>query len=58
MKVKLYKVHNMTKNKWYCFKDIEKVNNFIEQPINYKNEFKVYVIYEPEKKMEQLKFNI
>lgn len=58
MKIKLYKVHNITKNKWYSFKDIQKVNKFIEQPINYKNEFKVYIEYEPEQKMQQLKFDI
>lgn len=58
MKIKLYKVHNVTHDKWFTFKDSEKLNKFLSRPCNLRYEFKIYIEFEPERNYEQLKLDI
>ena len=58
MKIKLYKAHNVMLNKWFTFKDSERLNKFISRPCNHRYEFKIYMEFEPERKYEQLKLDI
>jgi len=58
MKIKLIRVYNITKDRWYSFTNIEKYKSFVNSPINYKNEFKVYIEYEKEKNYEQIKLDL
>ena len=58
MKIKVIRVYNVTKNKWYSFTSLEKFNAFVNKPINYKNEFKVYTEYRKEKTYEQIKLDL
>lgn len=58
MKIKLYRVHNITFNKWFTFKDSERLNKFLSRPCNQRYEFKIYLEFEPERNYEQLKLDI
>lgn len=58
MKIKLYKVHDRKNNKWFSFKDIDKMKRFLSRPLNTINDYKIYIEYEPVKRFEQIKFEI